>query len=114
MACQEASTITSICIRPSDDVCLNVCVDPCDDAGMFENSDGDSNGLDLSDNDTFLNLDSTSYGMMRYRILGFFFTSNTRLMAITFGNRLETRRWCFNLDYNCATQNKTTNFCGMQ
>ena len=57
MACQEASTITNICIRPSDDVCLNVCVDPCDDAGMFENSDGDSNGLDLSDNDTFLNLD---------------------------------------------------------
>ena len=53
MACQEASTIMSICIRLSDDVCLNVCADPCNDAGVFENSDGDGKGLDLSDNDTF-------------------------------------------------------------
>ena len=47
MACQEASTIMSICIRPSDDVCLNV------GGGVFENSDGDGKGLDLSDDDTF-------------------------------------------------------------
>ena len=49
------------CIRPSDDVCLNVCADPCNDAGVFENSDGDGKGLDLSDNDTFLNLDVSCY-----------------------------------------------------